>query len=84
MQFVSLSPAEFKIFADQHPQKSFFQTEQIAKVRQKNGWKPYYFGIKDKNDSLLAILRNNIDRDTGHYDGAWGNESKSLLFHRTF
>lgn len=54
MQFVSLTPAEFKIFAEKHPQKSFFQTIQIAKLRTKNGWTPYYFGVKDKNNSLLA------------------------------
>ncbi len=45
MNFVLLEPAEFRKFASESPWKSFYQTEEIATLREKNGWTPYYFGV---------------------------------------
>lgn len=56
MDFISLTPEEFRKFADKYPDKSFFQTPEIAKLREKNGWIPYYFGVKEKNKLLAATM----------------------------
>lgn len=56
MKFVTLAPKEFTAFASSHPQKSFLQTEQIAKLRQSSGWTPYYFGVKQGTKILAASL----------------------------
>lgn len=57
MIFTTLTPEEFATFASTHPQKSFLQTTEIAAVRKKSGWTPYFFGVKsgaDKNAQILA------------------------------
>ena len=56
MNFVTLTPEEFRKFADKYPDKSFFQTTEIAKLREKNGWTVYYFGVKEKNKLLAATM----------------------------
>ena len=53
MIFTEIAPAEFTKFAQKSPYKSFMQTEEIAKLREQNGWTVYYFGVKE-NDRLIA------------------------------
>ncbi len=53
MNFVTLTPTQFRKFADHHPQKSFYQTPEIAKLRESKGWTTFYFGVKN-GDKLLA------------------------------
>ncbi len=53
MIFTELSPEDFRNFADKSLYRSFYQTPEIAKLRESNGWIPYYFGIKE-NDKILA------------------------------
>ena len=47
MKLVELNKEEFKKFADKHAQITFHQTEEWANLKQKNGWIPYYVGLKD-------------------------------------
>ena len=56
MKFITLEPETFKKFATCHPDKSFFQTTEIATLREKNGWTVYYFGIEEKNELIAASL----------------------------
>ncbi len=56
MEFVTLTEKEFTDFAEKHENKSFFQTTKIASIREKNGWKPYYVGIKEKGKILAATM----------------------------
>lgn len=56
MNFVMLEPDEFRKFADKHPNKSFYQTPEIAKLREQNGWTPYYFGVKINNELKAASM----------------------------
>ena len=53
MIFTEITPAEFTKFASKSPYKSFMQTEEIAKLREQNGWVTYYFGVKE-NDQIKA------------------------------
>ena len=54
MKFVTIDQATFKKFADKHPSKSFYQTPEIAKLREAKGWTTYYFAVTDDNDKILA------------------------------
>ncbi len=56
MQFIELKPEEFRTFADKHPNKSFYQTPEIANLREQNGWTAYYFGVKTANQLVAASL----------------------------
>jgi peptidoglycan pentaglycine glycine transferase (the second and third glycine) len=56
MQFVELEPNEFRKFADKHPNKSFYQTPEIANLREQNGWTVYYFGVKTAEKLVAASL----------------------------
>ncbi len=56
MEFVNLTPEEFTIFADNHPDKSFFQTTKIAELRAQNGWTPHYVGVKKSGEILAATM----------------------------
>ena len=56
MKFITLEPAEFTKFANQSPYKSFLQTPEIAKLRAKNGWTPYYFGVQEKDQLIAATM----------------------------
>ena len=53
MNFVTLEPSEFTKFAKSSKYKSFMQTTEIAKLREENGWTPYYFGVEE-NGKLRA------------------------------
>lgn len=53
MKFVQLKPEEFTKYAQKSAYKSFLQTIEIANLREKNGWVPYYFGVK-KEDKIIA------------------------------
>jgi len=56
MNFVLLDPEEFRKFAMKSPYKSFYQTPEIAKLRENNGWTPYYFGVKNNNKLVAASM----------------------------
>ncbi len=53
MDFITLTPEEFRQFAKNSPYKSFMQTPEIARLRERNGWTAYYFGVK-KGEKLVA------------------------------
>lgn len=53
MEFVTLSPEEFRAFAEKHPNKSFYQTPEIAALREKSGWTTQYYGVK-KDGKIIA------------------------------
>ena len=55
MKFVELTEKEFCKFSSQHEQGSFFQTIELASLRQSYGSKIHYLGVKDKNKIVAAI-----------------------------
>ena len=77
MNFVTLEPEEFRKFADKCPYKSFYQTPEIAKLREQNGWVPYYFGVVEagrpsSEDRKLGRTALSVSEE----DGASASPSK--------
>ena len=56
MKLVKLNKKEFKDFADQNPQITFHQTKEWANLKEKNGWIPYYIGLKDDKNIIGGAL----------------------------
>jgi len=56
MNLCELTETEFRNFLDNHPLKSFLQTPEIAKLREKNGWKKYYVGLKQNDEIMGATM----------------------------
>ena len=56
MNFELINESEFRQYADKSPYKSFYQTPEIAKLRENNGWTPYYFGVKNGTKLVAASL----------------------------
>ena len=56
MIFTTITASEFREFADHSPYKSFMQTPEIAKLREKSGWVPYYFVVKEGDKILAATM----------------------------
>ena len=56
MRFINLEPQEFQKFANKSSYKSFYQTIEIAKYREQNGWTIYYFGVEENGKILAASL----------------------------
>ena len=52
MKFERLEEEEFRTFLDQHPLKTFLQTPEMARVREKMGFETYYVGVKE-NDKII-------------------------------
>jgi lipid II:glycine glycyltransferase (peptidoglycan interpeptide bridge formation enzyme) len=56
MKFVELKEEEFQKFADSHEQESFFQTIQVAKLRESYGSKIHYLGVKEGKTIIAAAM----------------------------
>ena len=56
MIFTTITESEFRKFANQSPYKSFMQTPEIAKLREKSGWTVYYFAVKESDQILAATM----------------------------
>ena len=56
MNFIALTPQEFQEFADKSSYKSFYQTVEIAKYREQNGWTIYYFGVEENGQIIASSL----------------------------
>ena len=56
MKFVELNEDEFQKFADKHEQESFFQTKEVAHLRESYGSKIYYLGVKEGKKILAAAM----------------------------
>lgn len=56
MDFIELNPEDFRTYALKSPYKSFYQTPEIANLRESNGWVPYYFGVRENGHLKAAIM----------------------------
>ncbi len=56
MKFCQLKEQEFREFLNNHPQKTFLQTPEIAQIREKSGWKKYYVGVKENDTIICATM----------------------------
>lgn len=56
MKFEIISSEEFENFAKKHKYKSYLQSTAVASLRQKNGWKSHYVGVKENTKLIAASL----------------------------
>ena len=56
MNFITLEPEDFREFANKSPYKSFYQTPEIAKLREESGWTTYYFGVEQSGKIRAASM----------------------------
>ncbi len=56
MKFTIIDEKSFRKFADKHPYKTYMQTPEIAKIREKSGWQKEYVAVEDNNKILAAAL----------------------------
>ncbi len=56
MNFITLDEERFTEFAKNSQQKSFYQTVEIAKLREKNGWTPYFLGVEQNGEIVAASM----------------------------
>ncbi len=68
MEFELLKEKEFRLFLDEHPLRTFMQTPEMAKVREKMGYKTYYVGIKDHGNLIAATMMGKRKAHFGLYE----------------
>ena len=56
MELLELTTKEFDKFAWKHEQGSFYQISNWGDLKEKNGWKPHYLGLKDDKKIVAATL----------------------------
>lgn len=56
MEFRILEEEEFRLFLDQHQEKTFLQTPEIAYLREKSGWKKHYVGVFESGKLIAASM----------------------------
>ena len=56
MEFVKLTKDEFKKFASNHDQASFYQTVEWGHLKENNNWEMHLLGLKDKDKIVAAAL----------------------------
>lgn len=54
MKLITLTPKQFKDFADNHPQISFHQTKEWGELKEENGWKYHLLGLIDDKEKVKA------------------------------
>ena len=54
MKLEKITKEEFKKFADNHPQITFYQTEEWANLKKTNNWTAHYVGLKNENKKIVA------------------------------
>lgn len=68
MEFLEIGEKEYDDFWQTHPLKSFLSSKEIGKLREKNGWKVHYLGIKEKKNLVGAAMLLSIKRRFGRYE----------------
>lgn len=65
MEFIQLTEEEYTVFWENHPLKTFLSAPEIGHLREKNGWKIEYVGVKEKDDVIAATMLVSIKRKIG-------------------
>ena len=56
MTFEEITAEEFRDYLAKSPYKSFMQTPEIARYRERNGWTAYYLAAKDHDGIRAASM----------------------------
>ena len=62
MKLVTLKKEEFKKFAENHPQASFYQTIEWGELKEENNWQMVLLGLKDDDEIKAGCLL--LSKDT--------------------
>ena len=62
MKLVTLKKEEFKKFAENHPQASFYQTIEWGELKEENNWQMVLLGLKDNEEIKAGCLL--LSKDT--------------------
>ncbi len=68
MEFLEITEEEFRDFYNESEQRTFMQTPEIAKLREKNGWTSNFVGVKDNEKIVAAAMLVSIKRHFGKYE----------------
>ncbi len=68
MYFSNISKEEFKEFSDHSSMKTFMQTEEVAMLREKNGCKSHFVGVKKDDILVAAAMLLSKRRHFGRYE----------------
>lgn len=66
MEFCTLNEKEFRKFLDNNEQRTFLQTPEIGKLREKSGWTIHYLGVKKDKKVVAAAMFVSITKHFGY------------------
>ena len=66
MEFCVLTEKEFRKFLEKSPERTFLQTPEIGKLREKSGWTVHYLGVKKDKKVIAASMFVSITRHFGY------------------
>lgn len=65
MEFLELTEEEFRNYLNKSEERTFLQTPEIGKLREKSGWTVSYLGVKNKGEVVAAAMFTSITRHFG-------------------
>ncbi len=65
MKFCELEENEYRNFLDKSPQRTFMQTPEMGKIREKSGWNVVYLGVKEDGKIVAASMFTSLTRRFG-------------------
>lgn len=68
MKFLEITEEEFRDFYNESDQRTFLQTPEIAKLREKNGWTSHFVGVKNDEKLVAVAMLVSIKRHFGKYE----------------
>ena len=66
MEFCILDEKEFRKFLENSPERTFLQTPEIGKLREKSGWTVHYLGVKKDKKVVCAAMFVSIVKHFGY------------------
>jgi lipid II:glycine glycyltransferase (peptidoglycan interpeptide bridge formation enzyme) len=66
MEFCILTEKEFRKYLEKSPERTFLQTPEIGKLREKSGWTIHYLGVKKDKKIIAASMFVSITRHFGY------------------
>ena len=65
MDFLELTEEEFRNYLNKSEERTFLQTPEIGKLREKSGWTVSYLGVKNNGEVVAAAMFTSITRHFG-------------------
>lgn len=65
MEFLELTEEEFRNYLNKSEERTFLQTPEIGKLREKSGWTVSYLGVKNNGEVVASAMFTSITRHFG-------------------